>query len=440
VTISPASKIDRAASGETGVSRGGAASAAGADTHANVITPRWVRTRFRIKPLRLADSTHVHDSCPVCKSVPFVPITALSTRRGERVVERALCAACGHVAFSRMPSIDWFTALYRHEFETVEPAPLSPPIKEPIAILDVLLPRMAAGPQRILDIGCGYGSALQSFRALGHSELYGLEPSDRRAKVASGAGFRVAHRPAESLLDDPILQQGVPFDVIYSWHAFEHIFDVREAMAQAVRALRPGGLLFICVPHQEAEHFVQMAHYLPHIHSFSNDSLRALMEGEGLEVVYEDTSLRMIGRKPEAHAGKAPAVGRVTDQRERLRQKFIRDFGLRKLPELGTADACFQYSDYHGSREVLEPSFGKFRRLDAMLPRQLTSRLLTALGRARGGAESLPLRLGTKWIGLTARHSGPLVIGPANVRLPPRGALPTLHFVYDEDEVRAWYK
>jgi SAM-dependent methyltransferase len=231
----------------------------------------------------------------------------------------------------------------------------------------------------------------------------------------------------------------VPFDVIDSWHAFEHVFDVRQAVAGAVRALRPGGLLFICVPHQEAEHFVQMAHYLPHIHSFSNESLRTLMESNGLDVVYEDASLRMIGRKRDGGAAE-PAPARRIDHRERLRLKFIRDFGLRKLPALGDRDVCLQYSDYRGSREALEPSFGKFRRLDDKLPGKLTSRMLSTLGAVSADAESLPYRLGTRWLGATIRQPGPFVIGRAQMAVPARGALPRLEFVYDRDSVRAWHK
>jgi SAM-dependent methyltransferase len=338
-----------------------------------------------------------------------------------------------------MPSEAWFAALYRNEFETVSAPPSSPPPKEHIAILDVLVPRMKPGAARILDIGCGYGSALQNFRALGHSALYGLEPSDRRAKVARGDGFQVAHGTAEAMLEDAIIQQGMPFDVIYSWHAFEHIFDVRKAMANAARALRPGGLLFVCVPHQEAEHFVQMAHYLPHIHSFSSESLRTLMESNGLEVLYDDTSLRMVARKPEgAEPRSAPMRGPV-GHRERLRLKFIRDFGLRRPPRF-TGNVCLQYSDYRGSREVLEPSFGKFRRLDENLPTKIASRLLASWSETRGTDGSLRYRLGTKWLDVATRRAGPLVVGPARVDLPERGTLPMLEFVYDDDEVLAWYK
>jgi SAM-dependent methyltransferase len=404
-----------------------------------VLRPSVVRTRFRIKPLRFADTQPVNPVCPVCQSARFERVTALVTTGGERVLERAHCASCGHLAFGRMPSEAWFQALYRHEFENVGEAPAAPPKKESIAILDVLLPRMAEGPARILDIGCGYGSALQNFRALGHSELFGVEPSDRRARVARDAGFHVAHRTAESMLDDPIVQRGMPFDVIYSWHAFEHVFDVRRALGNAVRALRPGGLLFICVPHQEAEHFVQMAHYLPHIHSFSNESLRALMEASGLEVVYEDGSLRMIGRK-RGDGGAEPSAPRPTDHRERLRLKFIRDFGLRKLPELGGGDVCLQYGDYRGSREALEPSFGKFRRLDEKLPGKLAARVLSRLGGLEERTEGLPYRLRMRWLGATTRQPGPLVIGRAQMAVPARGALPKLDFVYERDSVRAWHK
>src|SRR5688572_2709614 len=95
-----------------------------------VIHPRLVRTRFREKPLRLADTQPVNPACPVCQSTPFEPVTALVTTGGERVLERAHCASCGHLAFGRMPSEAWFQALYRHEFENVGEAPTAPPKKE----------------------------------------------------------------------------------------------------------------------------------------------------------------------------------------------------------------------------------------------------------------------------------------------------------------------
>jgi hypothetical protein len=129
----------------------------------------------------------------------------------------------------------------------------------------------------------------------------------------------------------------------------------------------------------------------------------------------------------------------VIDHTERSRSKFIRDFDLRRPPSFA-GNVCLQYSDYRGSREVLEPSFGKFRRLDDKLSTKLASRLLTSFSDGRINGESLRYRLGTKWLGLSTRRAGPLVVGPARVDVPARGELPMLEFVYDDDQVHAWYK
>jgi SAM-dependent methyltransferase len=398
-----------------------------------VLTPRFVATRFRMKRLHASDSTVVFDSCPACTAKPFDVISSLVTRSGVPVIERAFCARCGHAAFSRMPTAEWFEAHYKREFETQKPPPPSPPRIDDSAMMDQVLPLIPDPATRILDVGCGYGSMLDAFRRRGYTNLFGVEPSDRRAQVARAAGFSISHGTTESMLDDPIITKNAPFDLVVSTHAFEHVFDVQRSLASIARVTRPGGLLCINVPHQEAEHFIQMAHYLPHIHSFSTESLRAAMERNGFDAIYDDSSLRVIGRRRD---DKAAHDGGDTNgvQRGRLRLKFIRDFDLRKHPQLDSDDTWLRCTDYRDGREIMEPSYGVFQPIG---PRdRVASRLMAKLCSFDAVEHDTVSRFGA-W---AIQRYQPAVSGAAKCALPSPAALPKLDVVYDADSVFAWYK
>jgi SAM-dependent methyltransferase len=274
-------------------------------------------------------------------------------------------------------------------------------------LLGALVPRTA----RILDVGCGYGSAIQHLQGLGYRELAGLEISERRADVAERLGVPVARCVAEAMGDDPVIAAGGPFDAAYSWHAFEHVYDPALALRNVAAAVRPGGIVMVVVPNAQAEHLLQMAHYVPHVSSFSVESMRRLFARAGLDVLYVDDSLRAIGVRRDANGDErapAPASGHHA---ERLRQKFFRDFGLRAAGALSSDRAVVRHTDYRGSREVLEPSHGTLTTEDA-LPR----RVRVALRAERVDAERVP-PAAARLAGRLAGGIGAMVQGAATVRL-----------------------
>jgi SAM-dependent methyltransferase len=107
-------------------------------------------------------------------------------------------------------------------------------------ILDALN-HTAPGP--LLDVGCALGYTLQAARALG-LEACGVEIDEPAVKFCRDQGFDVqvgtlTHMPFEANR----------FQIITMKHVLEHTPDPLTALAEVRRLLKPGGALFIAVPH-----------------------------------------------------------------------------------------------------------------------------------------------------------------------------------------------
>ncbi|HEX5713924.1 MAG TPA: class I SAM-dependent methyltransferase [Solirubrobacterales bacterium] len=140
-------------------------------------------------------------------------------------------------------------------------------------------------PGRLLDVGCGVGDLAAVFAAQGWT-VSGIEPSAQAAEHARAIGVDAV---TGTLADAP-WPEG-EFDAITFNHSLEHIDDPAEAVAQAARLLKPGGLLAIAVPNFGSWHrrlfgsaWFQLD--LPrHLQHFDRDSLAKLVEAQGLKVV-----------------------------------------------------------------------------------------------------------------------------------------------------------
>ncbi len=103
--------------------------------------------------------------------------------------------------------------------------------------------RLAGGPGRVLDVGCGRGFLLDAFRRRGW-QVQGTELDDRSAAHARDVmGIPVHVGPAD----------GWPwpeghFDAVVFWHVLEHLSEPHHAIERARRLLRPGGVLMVGVP------------------------------------------------------------------------------------------------------------------------------------------------------------------------------------------------
>lgn len=95
---------------------------------------------------------------------------------------------------------------------------------------------------RVLDVGCGGGLLAEELAKRGPA-VTGVDPSEASLKVArehatgEGLDIEYVHGKAEDL---PVANGS--FDAIVCCDVLEHVDSVSQAVTEAARALRPGGL------------------------------------------------------------------------------------------------------------------------------------------------------------------------------------------------------
>jgi ubiquinone/menaquinone biosynthesis C-methylase UbiE len=101
--------------------------------------------------------------------------------------------------------------------------------------LDVLRP--LAKDRKALDVGCGTGLIMQGLNGVA-SGITGVDLSQGMLGLAKKRGFQVAQGVAGNL---PFADES--FDLVYSFKVLAHVPEIREALAEMSRVLKPGGYL-----------------------------------------------------------------------------------------------------------------------------------------------------------------------------------------------------
>jgi SAM-dependent methyltransferase len=113
-------------------------------------------------------------------------------------------------------------------------------------LLDLVRQRLLRRPSRILVVGCGTGLEAGILARGLHAETSGID---------IGMEFAFDHeaaRPATlQIMDAQALEfEDGAFDLVYSFHALEHIPDFRRALSEMSRVLRPGATYCIGTPNK----------------------------------------------------------------------------------------------------------------------------------------------------------------------------------------------
>jgi len=96
-------------------------------------------------------------------------------------------------------------------------------------------------PGDLLVVGCGDGTEALFFQNRG-ATVTAIDPRVPD-KIPPGVAF--VRCEAESM---PFLHAS--FDYVFAYHVFEHVHDVKAAIAECRRVLRPNGLMYVGVPNR----------------------------------------------------------------------------------------------------------------------------------------------------------------------------------------------
>jgi 2-polyprenyl-3-methyl-5-hydroxy-6-metoxy-1,4-benzoquinol methylase len=155
----------------------------------------------------------------------------------------------------------------------------------------------------ILDIGCGTGEFLNTFKNAKWNTI-GVEPSaDAREMAIKNYDLNVIDESGIIGLDNET------FDVITMWHVLEHVPKLNERIEDLKRLIKTNGIIIIAVPNCNSldakfykEHWA--AYDLPrHLYHFTPNDIESLFKKHSLKVfrilpmVFDSFYVSMLSEK-----------------------------------------------------------------------------------------------------------------------------------------------
>lgn len=132
-----------------------------------------------------------------------------------------------------------------------------------------------------LDVGCGLGKLMAGLQQAGFKHIFGTEMSPYRVAV-SQSRFPKHIFPGGYKNIPP----GKQFDFIYSNHVVEHLYNPSDFFSSMVDRLSKHGVIAITVPNSWEEYVINQVLFLPHLHSFSAQSLELLGKKHGFSCMF----------------------------------------------------------------------------------------------------------------------------------------------------------
>lgn len=172
-----------------------------------------------------------------------IPMTSRRIGSWEVLISRRTISSAELASRYDAVSVRWERTARRFQLDAA--------YRKPLLTSQVATGLTQIGPQaRILDCGVGNGSLSMALDSLmkGPVEYHGIDTSaemlvQARSKMQhAGLGPYLQQADVMSL---PYEDQS--FDVVMAAHVLEQLPDPQRALAEMVRVLKPGGMVFLCV-------------------------------------------------------------------------------------------------------------------------------------------------------------------------------------------------
>ena len=156
----------------------------------------------------------------------------------EHLQGRTRCPRCGAATTDPIPGPeeleaaygDWYRPEGERRFSFAGDAILRYTRGRLASRIDEIAPE---GP--VIDVGAGDGTLIDQLRACGR-EATGLERGSARS----------------DFLDEPLAALDGDWAAIVFWHSLEHLPDAGDAIREAARLLKPGGVVAVAVPNNDS--------------------------------------------------------------------------------------------------------------------------------------------------------------------------------------------
>ncbi|WP_438961880.1 methyltransferase domain-containing protein [Nonlabens sp.] len=229
--------------------------------------------------------------CPLCDKMEF---ELLHNRdRFQNELNNCICKNCGFVMVIPRPTNESHENLYLNgDFSSTargseKPSPSKISRAESIAfknyskLVESLPSKDFDNIQTVLEIGCGAGSFLRLCQAAGKT-VKGIEPD----YVYSDYGRKTYALEIDSLFFENYECQD-KYDLIANFHVIEHVSNPRVFLQKIFNSLNVNGIVYIECPTLDSLYGPSLDHFFwaPHINSFSNNTLKFLLEDLGFEII-----------------------------------------------------------------------------------------------------------------------------------------------------------
>jgi len=129
--------------------------------------------------------------------------------------------------------------------------------------------------KKVLDIGCGGNKTIPS--------AIGIDMIKKDEIVETLKPGTASSADVNADASQPLPFEDGSIDTIIARHIMEHLVDPVEVLNNWKRLLKPNGVMLIAVPNQEINNTIPMN--IEHVHAFTPNSMRHLMESVGLQVI-----------------------------------------------------------------------------------------------------------------------------------------------------------
>jgi 2-polyprenyl-3-methyl-5-hydroxy-6-metoxy-1,4-benzoquinol methylase len=222
------------------------------------------------------------------------------------------CENCGLVFRSQIPSQEHLNGFYKMDYYEKAQSYLSSQLIYPSdeyylfgkKLMNLVKPSPKVEKPKILDIGCGAGSAVKAFREVGWDAL-GIDLSIKSVDAGKKLGLNICCGSIHS-------QDLGIYDVITAFHLFEHVTSPKDFLLECRNKLAMNGLLLIEVPNFGCRRAIKMREKWPylypnlHFYQFTESTLKKYLLNThfkiiGIKGVNGRGPLEVAGTQDEVH-------------------------------------------------------------------------------------------------------------------------------------------